>query len=69
VALTSSIGDLTVAGLANEIILQLDLSPAQETVMAKNIAENHFEKAEPLQLSLLEELAENVAVRRKGTLT
>jgi phthiocerol/phenolphthiocerol synthesis type-I polyketide synthase C len=69
ITLTSSIGDLTVAGLANEIILQLDLSPAQENVMARNIADNHFEKAEPLRLALLEELAENVAVRRKGKLT
>jgi acyl carrier protein len=67
VALTSSIGDLTVAGLANEIILQLDLEPAQENIVAKNIAETHFEKAEPRQLSLLKEVARDVATRRKGT--
>jgi phthiocerol/phenolphthiocerol synthesis type-I polyketide synthase C len=68
VTLTSAIGDLTVAGLANEIILQLDLGPTQETIVAKNIAEKHFEKADPHQLSLLEEIAGDVATRRKGTL-
>jgi phthiocerol/phenolphthiocerol synthesis type-I polyketide synthase C len=68
VTLTSAIGDLTVAGLANEIILQLDLGPTRENIMAKNIAEKHFEKAEPHQLSLLEEIAGDVATRRKGTL-
>jgi phthiocerol/phenolphthiocerol synthesis type-I polyketide synthase C len=69
VALTSSIGDLTVAGLANEIILQLDLEPTQEIVVAKSIAEKHFAKAEPNQLALLEEIAEDVATRRKGTVS
>ena len=68
VTLTSAIGDLTVAGLANEIILQLDLGPTREYIMAKNIAEKHFEKPEPRQLSLLEEIAGDVATRRKGTL-
>jgi NAD(P)-dependent dehydrogenase (short-subunit alcohol dehydrogenase family)/acyl carrier protein len=67
VTLTSAIGDLTVAGLANEIILQLDLGTTQENIVAKNIAEKHFEKAEPRQLSLLEEIAGDVAKRRKGT--
>jgi acyl carrier protein len=69
VALTSSIGDLTVAGLANEIILQLDLEPTQETVVAKSIAEKHFAKAELNELALLEEIAEDVATRRKGIIS
>jgi hypothetical protein len=56
VALTSAIGDLTVSGLANEIILQLDLEPASENVVARNMAEKHFGKAEPHELALLEEV-------------
>jgi acyl carrier protein len=69
VALTSSIGDLTVGGLANEIICQLDLEPTQENVVAQNIAQRHFEKVEPRQLSMLEELAEGVTTRRKGVVS
>ncbi len=74
VTLNSGIGTLTVAGLVNEIICQLDLEPAQagaqdaaqQKVMAKSIAERHFEKAEPLQLAVLEQLVGDSATKRKG---
>ncbi len=69
VVLTSSIGGLTIAGLANEIICQLDLEPTQESAMVKNLAERHFEKVEPRQLAVLEELASEVTTKRKGALS
>jgi hypothetical protein len=66
VTLTSSVGTLTVSGLANEIISQLDLEPTEESAMVKSLAERHFEKVEPRQLAVLEELACDAAIRRKG---
>ena len=66
VALTSSIGDLTVAGLANEIICQLDLETSPEATAVANIMERHFENAHPDELAALAEAAENVMVRQKG---
>ncbi len=69
VALTSSIATLTIAGLANEIICQLDLDPMSESAVAKNIAERHFEKIEPRQLAVLDELVGDVPTKRKGALS
>jgi hypothetical protein len=66
VTLTSSVGTLTVSGLANEIISQLDLEPTQESTMVKSVVERHFEKVEPRQLAALEELAGDATTRRKG---
>jgi phthiocerol/phenolphthiocerol synthesis type-I polyketide synthase C len=65
-ALTSSMGNLTIAGLANEILCQLDLDPRPGSAVIKNIAERHFEKVESGQLALLEELIADVPVKRKG---
>jgi hypothetical protein len=69
VALTSSIGALTVAGLTNEIICQLDLEPTHASSMAKTIAERHFEKVEPQQLAALTGLVGDLTTRRKGALS
>jgi acyl carrier protein len=66
VTLTSSVGTLTVAGLANEIISQLDLEPTQESALVKSLAERHFEKVEPRQLAALAELVDEAVTRRKG---
>jgi NADPH:quinone reductase-like Zn-dependent oxidoreductase/NADP-dependent 3-hydroxy acid dehydrogenase YdfG/acyl carrier protein len=66
VTLTSSVGTLTVAGLANEIISQLDLEPTQESALVKSLAERHFEKVEPRQLAALEEIVSDATTRRKG---
>jgi acyl carrier protein len=66
VMLTSSVGALTVSGLASEIICQLDIEPSQESALVKSLAERHFETAEPRQLAALEELVEDVTTRRKG---
>jgi hypothetical protein len=66
VAMTSSIGTLTVSGLVNEIICQLDLVPTEESTMAKSVAERHFEKAEPREIAALEELVSAAATKVKG---
>jgi len=66
VTLTNSVGMLTVAGLANEIINQLDLEPTQESNMVKSLAERHFEHVEPRQLAALTELVGDATARRKG---
>lgn len=66
VTLTSSVGTLTVSGLANEIISQLDLEPTQESTMVKSVAERHFEKVEPRQLAALQELAGDATTTRRS---
>jgi acyl transferase domain-containing protein/NADPH:quinone reductase-like Zn-dependent oxidoreductase/acyl carrier protein len=66
VSLTSAVGALTVSGLANEIISQLDLEPSQEGTMVKSLAEKHFARAEPLQLAAFQELVGDATTRRKG---
>ena len=69
VTLTSSIATLTIAGLANEIICQLDLEPASESAMVKNLAARHFEKVEPRQLAELKRLVDDTPTKRKGALS
>jgi len=73
VTLSSSIGTLTVSGLANEIICQLVLEPSQENAMVKSLAERHIEGAEPVQLAALEAMADDAKSgtkpRRKGALS
>jgi NAD(P)-dependent dehydrogenase (short-subunit alcohol dehydrogenase family)/acyl carrier protein len=66
VALTSSIGSLTIGGLANEIICQLDLEPTQESAMVRSIAERHIGKSETRQMAVLQEHVGGVTTRRKG---
>jgi NAD(P)-dependent dehydrogenase (short-subunit alcohol dehydrogenase family)/acyl carrier protein len=65
VALTSSIGDLTIAGLANEILSQLELEPSQERAVVKTIADRHFEKAAPREIALLKEVVDGATASRK----
>lgn len=69
VALTSSIETLTIASLANDIICQLDLEPGPESIVVKNIVERHFEKVQPRQLAVFQELADDVTTKRKGALS
>jgi acyl transferase domain-containing protein/NADPH:quinone reductase-like Zn-dependent oxidoreductase/NADP-dependent 3-hydroxy acid dehydrogenase YdfG/acyl carrier protein len=69
VTLTSSMATLTIAGLVNEIICQLDLEPMAENAVVKNLAERHFEKVEPRQLAALEQLVVDVPTKRKGALS
>jgi phthiocerol/phenolphthiocerol synthesis type-I polyketide synthase C len=69
IALTSSIAALTVAGLASEIISQLDLEPTLEGAVVQKIAERHFEKLESSKLAVLAELAVDVPKKRKGALS
>jgi phthiocerol/phenolphthiocerol synthesis type-I polyketide synthase C len=65
VALSSAIGDLTIAGLANEIISQLELEPSQERAVVATIADRHFAKAEPREIALLKEVVDNATASRK----
>lgn len=66
VTLSNSIGSLTVSGLANEIVCQIDLEPTQEAGLVKSLAERHFDKVEPRQLAMLEELVDDASSKRKG---
>ncbi|MFZ3357363.1 MAG: type I polyketide synthase [Xanthobacteraceae bacterium] len=66
VTLSSSVGSMTVSGLVNEIICQLDLEATPERALVKSLAERHFERAEPHQLEALAELVGDATSRRKG---
>ena len=57
---------MTVSGLVNEIICQLDLEATPERALVKSLAERHFERAEPHQLEALAELVGDATSRRKG---
>jgi acyl carrier protein len=65
VELTSAIGDLTIAGLANEIISQLELEPSQERAVVTTIADRHFAKVEPREIALLKEVVDSTTASRK----
>ncbi len=56
VSLTSSIGALTVAGLANEIVGQLNLEGRPADAMVKSVVERHVKKIDPQQLAVLDEI-------------
>ncbi|HWB47713.1 MAG TPA: SDR family NAD(P)-dependent oxidoreductase [Stellaceae bacterium] len=53
-SLTSTIGNLTVGGLANELIAQLDLERGD--TVAKSFAEQHVQSVGPEQIAILAEI-------------
>jgi acyl transferase domain-containing protein/NADPH:quinone reductase-like Zn-dependent oxidoreductase/acyl carrier protein len=56
-SLTSTIGNLTVGGLANELIAQLDLDRSGGgDAVVKTLAEQHLQSARPEQIAILEEV-------------
>ena len=55
-SLTSTIGNLTVGGLANELIAQLELGRSDDDV-AKSLVERHTEAASAEQVAILDEIA------------
>jgi acyl carrier protein len=66
ISLTSSIGSLTVNGLASEVIAQLGLGETRETAMVKAIAERHVDEINPAQIGLLEELVSDMRDLKRG---
>jgi len=68
VTLTGSVGTLTVSGLANEIISQLDLDQTREEKMVKSVVEKHFETVEPRKLAAVEEFVVENKSKQKGAL-
>jgi NADPH:quinone reductase-like Zn-dependent oxidoreductase/acyl carrier protein len=56
-SLTSTIGNLTVGGLANELIAQLDLDRSGGgDAVVKTLAEQHLQSVRPEQIAILEEV-------------
>jgi phthiocerol/phenolphthiocerol synthesis type-I polyketide synthase C len=56
VALTSAVGSLTVGGLANEIIAELNLDTAPASTIVKSVTEHHVSNAAPRELAILEKI-------------
>ncbi len=65
-SLTSTIGNLTVGGLANELIAQLDLDRGDAVV--KTLAEQHLQSARPEQIAILEEIVSESEDSRRRVL-
>ncbi len=64
-SLTSTIGNLTVSGLANELIAQMDLGRSDAVV--KTLAEQHLQTAGTEQIAILEEIvSEGEEARRRA---
>jgi len=56
-SLTSTIGNLTVGGLANELIAQLDLDRSGGgDAVVKTLAEQHLQSVRPEQIAILEQV-------------
>jgi len=66
VALTSAVGSLTVGGLANEIMAQINLDEGPADTMVKTITEHHVNKAAPRELEILEEIVGDQEVTNKA---
>jgi acyl carrier protein len=54
-SLTSTIGNLTVGGLASELIAQLELEP-REGAVVKSLADTHVESVGAEQIAIIEEV-------------
>jgi hypothetical protein len=64
-SLTSTIGNLTVGGLANELIAQLELEPRDEVAVAKSLAETHVESVSAEQIAIVREAVSEVGDSRR----
>jgi len=65
-SLTSTIGNLTVGGLANELIAQLELEPRDDAV-ATSLAETHVASVSAEQIAIVQEAVSEVGdSRRRG---
>jgi phthiocerol/phenolphthiocerol synthesis type-I polyketide synthase C len=58
-SLTSTIGNLTVGGLANELIAQLELEP-RDGAVAKSLAETHVASVSAEQIAIVQEAVSEV---------
>jgi acyl carrier protein len=65
VSLTSSVGGLTVASLANEVISQLDLKAPQEDAVVRAFVDRHVVAAQPNEVTALAEMA-SAGAKAKG---
>ena len=63
-SLTSTIGNLTVGGLANELIAQLELEPRDDAV-AKSLAETHVASVSAEQIAIVQEAVSEVGDPRR----
>jgi phthiocerol/phenolphthiocerol synthesis type-I polyketide synthase C len=66
VSLTSSVGALTVASLANEVIAQLDLKAPADDAVARAFADRHMTAAKTSEVAALEEIAGSGLAKTKG---
>jgi phthiocerol/phenolphthiocerol synthesis type-I polyketide synthase C len=66
VSLTSSVGALTVASLANEVISQLDLKLPHEDAMVRAFADRHIAAVRPNEITTLGESANPGGSKTKG---
>jgi hypothetical protein len=66
VSLTSSVGGLTVASLANEVITQLDLKAPAEESAVRAFADRHMTGAKASELAALDGIASSSPAKAKG---
>jgi len=66
-SLTSTIGNLTVGGLANELIAQMELGPRDDGVV-KSLAETHVGSVAAEHLTIIEEAVSEVGGARRRVL-
>jgi phthiocerol/phenolphthiocerol synthesis type-I polyketide synthase C len=66
VSLTSSVGALTVASLANEVISQLDLKAPAEDAVVRAFADRHMTAPKTTEVAALGEIAAAGAMKTKG---
>jgi hypothetical protein len=66
VSLTSSVGALTVASLANEVISQLDLKAPAEDAVVRAFADRHMTAAKTSEVAALDEIAGSGLAKTKG---
>jgi hypothetical protein len=66
VSLTSSVGALTVASLANEVISQLDFKAPAEDAVVRAFADRHMVAAKPREVAALDEIASSGPAKTKG---
>jgi phthiocerol/phenolphthiocerol synthesis type-I polyketide synthase C len=66
VSLTSSVGALTVASLANEVISQLDFKAPAEDAVVRAFADRHMTAAKTSEVAALDEIAGSGLAKTKG---
>jgi phthiocerol/phenolphthiocerol synthesis type-I polyketide synthase C len=66
VSLTSSVGALTVASLANEVISQLDLKAPTEDAVVRAFADRHMTAAKASEVAAPDGIASSGPAKTKG---